>query len=86
MIFAAIADVHGNHLALEAVLDDIRRQGITEIRHVEGYFAYWDGLIADHPGMLIDSCASSRPLLMRKRYCVLLVSLITTVGKHATSW
>ncbi len=34
------------------------RQGITEIRHVEGYFAYWDGLLADHPGMLIDSCAS----------------------------
>ena len=34
------------------------RQGITEIRHVEGYFAYWDALIARHPNMLIDSCAS----------------------------
>ncbi|CCE09434.1 conserved hypothetical protein [Bradyrhizobium sp. STM 3843] len=31
MRFAAIADVHGNHLALEAVLADIRAQGITEI-------------------------------------------------------
>ncbi len=34
------------------------RQGITEIRHVEGYFAYWDELIRRHPDMPIDSCAS----------------------------
>ena len=34
------------------------RQGITEIRHVEGYFAYWDELLRRRPGMLIDSCAS----------------------------
>ncbi len=34
------------------------RQGITEIRHVEGYLAYWDELQRRHPGMLIDSCAS----------------------------
>ena len=31
MRFAAIADVHGNHLALEAVIADIRAQGIAEI-------------------------------------------------------
>jgi predicted phosphodiesterase len=31
MRFAAIADVHGNALALEAVLDDIRSQGISDI-------------------------------------------------------
>ncbi len=31
MRFAAIADVHGNHLALEAVLDDIWAQEITGI-------------------------------------------------------
>ena len=31
MRFAAIADVHGNHLALEAVIADIRGQGITDI-------------------------------------------------------
>ena len=31
MRFAAIADVHGNHLALEAVLADIRAAGISEI-------------------------------------------------------
>ncbi len=31
MRFAAIADVHGNYLALEAVVADIRAQGIGEI-------------------------------------------------------
>ena len=31
MRFAAIADVHGNYLALEAVLADIRAQGISDI-------------------------------------------------------
>jgi len=37
---------------------DGSRQGITEIRHVEGYFAYWDELRRRHPDMPIDSCAS----------------------------
>jgi alpha-galactosidase len=34
------------------------RQGITEIRHVTGYLAYWDELRRRHPRLLIDSCAS----------------------------
>jgi alpha-galactosidase len=34
------------------------RQGITEIRHITGYYAYWDALLQAHPNMLIDSCAS----------------------------
>jgi alpha-galactosidase len=34
------------------------RQGITEIKHVTGYLAYWDELLRRHPNMLIDSCAS----------------------------
>jgi alpha-galactosidase len=34
------------------------RQGITEIKHVTGYLAYWDELRHRHPNMLIDSCAS----------------------------
>lgn len=34
------------------------RQGITEIKHVTGYLAYWDELQRRHPGMLIDACAS----------------------------
>ena len=38
--------------------DAADRQGITEIKHVQGYLAYWDELRRRHPGMLIDSCAS----------------------------
>jgi alpha-galactosidase len=34
------------------------RQGITEIRYIEGYLRYWDELQRRHPGMPIDSCAS----------------------------
>lgn len=34
------------------------RQGITEIRYVTGFLAYWDELRRRHPDMLIDSCAS----------------------------
>jgi len=34
------------------------RQGITEIRHVTGYLAYWDELRRRRPDMLIDTCAS----------------------------
>lgn len=34
------------------------RQGITELKHVTGYLAYWDELRRRHPQMLIDSCAS----------------------------
>ena len=34
------------------------RQGVTEIRYVTGYLAYWDELRKRHPDMLIDSCAS----------------------------
>jgi alpha-galactosidase len=38
--------------------DEPDRQGITEIKHVMGYLAYWDELRRRHPDMLIDSCAS----------------------------
>jgi len=34
------------------------RQGITEIRHVEGLLAYWDELLRRHPNMPMDTCAS----------------------------
>jgi alpha-galactosidase len=38
--------------------DALDRQGITEIRHVEGLLAFWDELKRRHPGLLIDTCAS----------------------------
>jgi alpha-galactosidase len=34
------------------------RQGITEIRYLEGLYAMWDELRARHPGLMIDNCAS----------------------------
>ena len=34
------------------------RQGLTEIRYIEGYLAWWDELRRRHPALLIDSCAS----------------------------
>ena len=34
------------------------RQGITEIRYVEGHYALWDELVAGHAGLWIDNCAS----------------------------
>jgi alpha-galactosidase len=38
--------------------DTADRRGITEIKHVMGYLAFWDELRRRHPGLLIDSCAS----------------------------
>jgi alpha-galactosidase len=38
--------------------DAADRQGITEIKHVRGYLAFWDELRRRHPGLLIDTCAS----------------------------
>jgi alpha-galactosidase len=34
------------------------RQGISEIRHIEGLYAFWDALLARHPNLIIDNCAS----------------------------
>lgn len=34
------------------------RQGMAEIRYVEGLYAFWDGLLAQHPRLIIDNCAS----------------------------
>ena len=34
------------------------RQGLTEIRHIEGLYALWDELVRRQPGLTIDNCAS----------------------------
>jgi alpha-galactosidase len=31
---------------------------MTEIRYVEGHYQMWDDLLAQHPGLAIDNCAS----------------------------
>ncbi len=38
--------------------DEPERIGMTEIRYIEGLYAYWDALLARHPGLLIDNCSS----------------------------
>lgn len=34
------------------------RQGMNEIRYVTGLYQFWDDLLAKHPNLLIDNCAS----------------------------
>jgi alpha-galactosidase len=51
-------DFNVDPLAYWRAADAPDRQGITEIKHVTGYLAYWDELRHRHPDMLIDSCAS----------------------------
>jgi alpha-galactosidase len=34
------------------------RQGMTQIRYIEGFYAYWDYLLKAHPGLIIDNSAS----------------------------
>jgi alpha-galactosidase len=34
------------------------REGMVEMRFIEGLYAFWDELLRRHPGLLIDNCAS----------------------------
>lgn len=38
--------------------DSPDREGMTEIRHVEGLYALWDELLRRHPRLAIDNCSS----------------------------
>ena len=38
--------------------DEIDRQGMTEIRYIEGLYKFWDDLLARFPHLQIDNCAS----------------------------
>jgi alpha-galactosidase len=61
------------------------RQGITEIRHIEGLYAMWDELARRHPGMLMDICASGGRRLdfeMLKRGLPLWHSDLQCEGAH----
>ncbi|MCX8065848.1 MAG: alpha-galactosidase [Candidatus Hydrogenedentes bacterium] len=67
------------------------RQGITEIRHVEGYLAYWDELLHRNPGMLIDSCSGGgrRNVLETLRRAVPLLRsdyIMEPVGNQCHTW
>lgn len=45
-------------LAYWRLADAPDRQGLCEIRYVEGQYALWDELLERHPGLIIDNCAS----------------------------
>jgi alpha-galactosidase len=51
-------DFNFEPLAIWRANDAGDRQGITEMKHVAGYLAYWDELRRRFPAMLIDTCAS----------------------------
>jgi alpha-galactosidase len=38
--------------------DKADRTGISEIRHIEGLYAYWDSLLVRFPNLIIDNCSS----------------------------
>jgi alpha-galactosidase len=51
-------DFNFEPLALWRSNDAPDRQGITEIKHLTGYLAYWDELRRRFPALPIDTCAS----------------------------
>ena len=51
-------DFNMDPLAYWRGADSEDRQGITEIKHLMGYLAFWDELRRRYPDLLIDSCAS----------------------------
>ena len=34
------------------------RQGMTEVRYIQGFYSFWDQLLTDHPNLVIDNSAS----------------------------
>ena len=50
-------DFNFNAVPYWRTMDAPDRVGIAEIKHIEGLYAYWDGLLARVPGLLIDNCS-----------------------------
>lgn len=38
--------------------DEVDRQGISEIKHINGMYKLWDSLLKKFPNLIIDNCAS----------------------------
>jgi len=51
-------DFNTDPLSIWRSADAPDRQGMTEIRYIEGLYEMWDELLARHPGLLIDNCSS----------------------------
>ena len=51
-------DFNMDPLLLWRAADAPDRIGMSEIKHIEGLYAFWDSLLAEHPNLLIDNCSS----------------------------
>ncbi|MGA2656375.1 MAG: alpha-galactosidase [Verrucomicrobiota bacterium] len=60
--FSKLVDTHGIDIFRQDGLslwpEDTRadRRGINQVRYTEGFYAFWDGLLKRHAGLLIDNC------------------------------
>ena len=67
------------------------RQGMNEIRHIMGLYDFYDTLLREHPGLIIDTCASGgrridfeilrRSLILFRSDCVW-----EPVGEHSMAY
>ncbi|MBN2291590.1 MAG: alpha-galactosidase, partial [Pirellulales bacterium] len=51
-------DFNMNPLGYWTKNDAADRKGMTQAKYIEGLYAMWDELRAQHPGLLLDSCSS----------------------------
>lgn len=51
-------DFNIDPLAFLRAADQPEREGMAEVRYVEGLYEMWDELLRRHPGLVIDNCAS----------------------------
>jgi alpha-galactosidase len=51
-------DFNGHPLTYWSGHDAPDRQGITEIKHIMGMYAYWQAIAAKHPDFILEGCAS----------------------------
>ncbi len=51
-------DFNMNPMGYWKANDKPDREGISEIRHIEGLYAFWDSLLVRFPNLIIDNCAS----------------------------
>jgi alpha-galactosidase len=51
-------DANADYLPVWRAHDPPDRQGMSEIRHIEGLYQFWRELRARHPGLYLEGCAS----------------------------
>ncbi|MBI3971009.1 MAG: alpha-galactosidase [Chloroflexi bacterium] len=51
-------DANANYLSVWRANDPPDRQGISEIRYIEGLYTFWRELMERHPGLYMEGCSS----------------------------